>query len=415
MSDTRARNRLLFMSLFMPCVFSTLGGNGASLLQLFAVDGVGVSPEALGGALGLGVVSVPLQLLAARFPARHTFRILKVGLVLLGACLAVVAASVVAGPQRGFAGPALLTAVVVAELITSCLYVPAWQPIVARSLDVGARAWVSGWGWSGGCLLKIAAVTSVGALLDAGHARLAAGALVACLFAALALAIGFLRTVERCPQAREPDARSATIGAAAELPTSLVIAASGLLMLASWPLFLVYARTHLVPEGNLGVWAALQTAGSVVAGLCWPRLARMRLLGVCAAASGGLVVAGLALALRPGVLGLAVMVVGSAMASWVHLALLETLHRQTRHASSVRVFTVADVVSSSSMQVGQLLAGWLIVRSGAATFGPVRFDGYLAATVGAAAVLAVFFGWRLVARTMVSGAGPSARRQRSIA
>lgn len=60
--------RFLVLSLTVPSTASALGVDGGVIFQILAVEDPELSPAAIGTALGLGVVSIPLQLWAARMP-----------------------------------------------------------------------------------------------------------------------------------------------------------------------------------------------------------------------------------------------------------------------------------------------------------------------------------------------------------
>jgi hypothetical protein len=124
------------------------------------------------------------------------------------------------------------------------------------------------------------------------------------------------------------------------------------------------------PSANLGVVGALQLAGSLIAALAWRPTGAgvMRRARVAAAA---LVAAGAALAVirvpvehRAAELAtLAITLVAAAALTTVRLALLELAHRSVDERSSVRAFTLLDVVASTSLQMGLLAGGLLVTAS----------------------------------------------------
>ena len=64
---------------------------------------------------------------------------------------------------------------------------------------------------------------------------------------------------------------------------------------------------------------------------------------------------------------LAVTFVSAAALTTVRLALLEVAHRSIDERSSVRAFTLLDVVASTSLQIGLLAGGLLVAASSSAS------------------------------------------------
>ncbi len=154
----------------------------------------------------------------------------------------------------------------------------------------------------------------------------------------------------------------------------LIFLVFALVGFGAWPLFLVYIHEVFWPSANLGVVGALQLAGSLVAALAWrPTGAGLMIRARVAAAA--LVAAGVALAVIPvpvehraaQVATLAITVVAAAALTTVRLALLEVAHRSIDERSSVRAFTLLDVVASTSLQIGLLAGGLLVAASSSAS------------------------------------------------
>jgi hypothetical protein len=143
----------------------------------------------------------------------------------------------------------------------------------------------------------------------------------------------------------------------------LIFIVFALVGFGAWPLFLVYVHEVFWPSANLGVVGALQLAGSLVAALAW-RPTGAGVMRRARLAAAALVAAGAALAVirvpvehRAAELAtLAITLVAAAALTTVRLALLEVAHRSVDERSSVRAFTLLDVVASTSLQIG-LLAG----------------------------------------------------------
>ena len=154
----------------------------------------------------------------------------------------------------------------------------------------------------------------------------------------------------------------------------LIFLVFALVGFGAWPLFLVYVHEVFWPSANLGVVGALQLAGALIAALAWrPTGAGVMVRARVAAAA--LVVAGIALSVIPAPVEhraaqsatLAVTFVSAAALTTVRLALLEVAHRSVDERSSVRAFTLLDVVASTSLQVGLLAGGLLVAASSSAS------------------------------------------------
>ncbi len=169
------------------------------------------------------------------------------------------------------------------------------------------------------------------------------------------------------PAASSPDKHRVPI------PMRWIYLVFALVGLASWPLLLLYVHLVLWPTANLGVVGALQVSGTLAASLAWRPTdlnvtARARAGGVALVAAGaGL--AGLRLPIETraemaAVLSLVVVVVVAAAATTtIRIALLELAHRSIDESSSVRVFTLLDVVGSTSLQLGLFVGGLLVASS----------------------------------------------------
>ena len=106
----------------------SIGVDGHPIFQILAVESLGLGPRAIGIALGLGTLSIPVQIWAARIPlsrARHNVRLFlwTMGLMALGTAALVA----VAEPGSWVAGLALVVAIA-AEISVSVLMATAWQP-----------------------------------------------------------------------------------------------------------------------------------------------------------------------------------------------------------------------------------------------------------------------------------------------
>jgi len=144
-----------------------------------------------------------------------------------------------------------------------------------------------------------------------------------------------------------------------------------LVNLGALPLLLVYVHDVLWPSANLGLVGALQLAGALIASLTWRPtadavLTRARIAG-CVLVGAAVTLASVRAPVvhRPAEVVTLIAVTAMAMAiTTIRIALLELAHRSIDERSSVRAFTLLDVVASTSVQVG-LLAGGLLVSASA--------------------------------------------------
>lgn len=129
------------------------------------------------------------------------------------------------------------------------------------------------------------------------------------------------------------------------------------------------------PAANLGAVGAIQTAAVVAAQLAWRTtegdLGRRAMVGVLLVFAGGVALLGVGKAADSSGEHATVLVVTVAMTfgmMYASLALLEMAHRLVRKQDGVvRIFTLIDVVDSSSLQVGLFVGGLLVSPSVRAT------------------------------------------------
>jgi hypothetical protein len=67
-SGSQSRWQFIAVALTMPALKSAVGIDGGAIFQILAAEDLGLDPRAIGIAFAMGVVSVPIQLLAARLP-----------------------------------------------------------------------------------------------------------------------------------------------------------------------------------------------------------------------------------------------------------------------------------------------------------------------------------------------------------
>ena len=386
-----ARGRLrpyLAVALLLPLLASTLGIDGGAVFQIVAVEELGLSAGAVGIAFGLGVLSVPVQLAAARMPlwrARSNLR----GFLAFGTAATLLLAVIVATTSvTSTLAPAALALTVVAEIALSVLYATAWQPLLAYGLTARDRQRVSSRGRATGATVLAVALVAFGLLPTAG--RVVFIVLVAGCSLAMVLAVGRFAAPPRPVRPRGPRAAE---GLELRLPTGVVpiLLALGAAGFAGWPLFLIYSRQVLWPAANLGLVGAVQLAGSLGAAFAWTATTGSRLLRRARLAAGGVVVTSAALLLvrapvdEPAEAAAVLLFLLVAAASWstLLLALLELAHGRVTDDTSVRTLTIFDVVGSTSFQAGLLAAGFLVEASDHAR----RVDAYRLSLVLASLVL----------------------------
>jgi len=362
----RSIRRFVPVTLAMPVLGSALGIDGGAIFQIFASDDLGLGPTAIGVAFGLGVVSVPVQIWAARMPLWRARRNLRTFLVAAAVQTWVLAVLVARGSGSGVAGLALAVTVV-AEVSLSVLYATAWQPLMSYTLSSVERQQLNTRIRAGGGGLAAISVLVFATLGQTARV----GFLFMIGFVALWLAVSLRsiaapsrRALNSIPTKSSPEKQ--------RVPTSmrviyLVLAFVGL---ASWPLLLLYVHLVLWPTANLGVVGALQVSGSLAASLAWlptdaDVTARARAGGVALVAAGaGLAALRLPIETHAEMLAvLALVVIAAAATTTIRIAMLELAHRSIDESSSVRAFTLLDVVGSTSVQLGLFVGGLLVAWS----------------------------------------------------
>ncbi len=367
----------------------SIGVDGHPIFQILAVESLGLGPRAIGVALGLGTLSIPVQIWAARIPlarARHNVRLFLVG---VGA-MALMTAGLIVGAEPGswVAGLALVIAIV-AEIAVSVLMAPAFQPLISYSLTPAQRPFMLGPAQALTGIVVLLTTALVGALDDRGRAMF----LVVLAVAAFVVA-GMLRVLPAPPAShRRPHVD--TVDGDAESVDQAVGSGSGqnddrrtirrlyhmmpALAVGSWPLLVTYAALTLWPDGNLGLLGAALAGGSVVASFLWrdPGSHLIPLIRaatvVAALCTIGLVLLDAPIESGPGTATLlALAAVGSASRAVTVTGVMELIHRRIDTTNSVRVMTMVDVIGSTSGQLNLFVAGFLIAAAGS---GPTPLAG----------------------------------------
>ncbi len=346
-----------------------VGVDGGAVFQILAIEELALDPRSVGIALGLGTLSIPLQLWAVRIPLEQARRNLRVHVVALG-MMAVITAALLwfAAPGSVVAGLALVIAVL-AEISVSVLYATSLQPLVSYSLSTAERQTMLGLGRATTGAVLLLSVLVFGQLGTGG--RTVFLGVLGLLSFALAWALHVLphpRTDRDDPSelGGEPKDAGASWAGFGRLFVALTASA-----LAGWPLLLTWVALVLWPTVNLGVLGAALSVGSIVSSALW-RDPGDRIFVVLRVAAVGTAVCSIGVAVIPrpidsfGLLGafaMALIVIGSASRSIVNIGLMELAHRRVDSRNSVRVMTMFDVIGSTSFQLGFFVAGFLIAAS----------------------------------------------------
>lgn len=371
-SDTaspRLLPRLLTLGAVAPVTALAVGVDGGAVFQILAIEELELDPRSVGIALGLGTLSIPLQLWAVRIPLERARRNLRLHVVALGVMSLITAALVwFAAPGSLVAGLALVIAVL-AEISVSVLYATSWQPLISYSLSTPERQTMLGLGRAATGAALLVSVLVFGQLGSGGRTVFLAGLGVLSFLLAWSLhVLPHPRTDRDAEPATEepPPGTDAPWDGFGRLFVALTASA-----LAGWPLLLTWVALVLWPTVNLGVLGAALSIGSIVSSALWRDPGDQIFLVVRVAAVGTAACSiGVALVPRPiesfGLWGAAVMglvVVGTASRSIVNIGLMELAHRRVDSRNSVRVMTMFDVIGSTSFQLGFFVAGFLIAAS----------------------------------------------------
>lgn len=358
----RARWRLVTVALSVPTIGCALGINGGDLFQMVALENLGLDARTIGIGLGLGVLSVPVQLWSARLGLTRARRRL-VWFLLIDAvlCWMLALVVVVARPSGGLATAALGLAVL-AEVGWSVLYATAWQPLLSLVLGAVGRQQVNAQGRAAAQGLMVAVLVGFGLASEATRV------LVLVVLGGLATVLAWV--VNGTPVEVPPASPEGAQGP--QLPAGMwpLLITAGLTNASAWPLFVTFAHDVLWPEVNLGIVATAQVAGTVLAGLLWratgPGLVRRARRAAMTSVGAAALLATLRAPVDSSTEGAAVVVVvgvAAAATATLLLAVMELVHRTVDHDRSVRSLTVYDVVVSTSFQVGLALAGLLVAAS----------------------------------------------------
>ena len=398
-TTTTSLNRFIPVTLFMPLFGAVLGIDGGPIFQILAIEDLELSPTAIGVAFGFGIVSVPIQLYAARIPLHRARRNTQLFLIIAAVqawILALLVALEVTGPLASTA----LVVTVTAEIALSVLFATAWQPLLSWSVNTTQRQRLNAT-WPAVARGLLAGLLVLFAALD-GPGRALFITAVGLLAATCALGLQRVPDPPRHVDAHTPTAHTPTahtnentsrVPLSKETRAILIVFAA--VNVGALPLWLVYLDTVLWPTANLGVVAGLQVAASMVALLAWRPTdgdVAMRALVASIVLLGAVTAIPLVgdtvdtPATQATILAITAAI--GAAGTTIRVAMLETAHRAVKPANSVRAFTILDVVASTSLQAGLLAGGFLIAASTTTTW-PI--DPYLIFVIASstAALIAV--------------------------
>ena len=164
--------------------------------------------------------------------------------------------------------------------------------------------------------------------------------------------------------------RSAKSATALAPATRIVLVVFAAINIGAIPLWLVYLNKVLWPTVNLGAIAAVQTLASVAALLAWKStdgdVTRRALIAAAVTLTAAASIVALDGPIGSSAQQAIVVAATAAMAggaTTARIAMVEATHRVVTPANTVRVFTLLDVVASTSLQAGLLVSGFLITAS----------------------------------------------------
>jgi hypothetical protein len=362
---------------------SATGGMNADLLQLFAHDVLGFTPAQIGLALSLMLVSIPVQLRApAIVRALGYRRSMRCGYVSSLVAVAALAA-LPALPDTWVRFTAFTAVVIAIEIIISCSWGAAWhawmrqitmsseRPHFIAAMRTASQSFYLG-------------VTTVFALV-VGAAVSAAEYQVLLVVVSLPLVLS-LFLLGRIPSpAVAPPADKGGVLAALRTglaspgtrPLFLIIGIELVLLVPVIPLYLTTVldmsastvATLLVVRGLVGIAATVPWA-SAIHRRGAPQVARACVV-LMAGASVLLALAGLSTLdsmATTAVVALAIMLSALGSAGYGS-AMIGLWYESVPEGSSVELFTLQDVLNSSRVQLGFLLAGGALGLLGDARWG----------------------------------------------
>lgn len=376
------------MALSTPTLGCALGIDGGDMFQMVALENLGLEARTIGIGLGLGVLSVPVQLWAARLRLAHARQRLVWFLLVDALFCWLLAAIVVVAHPGGALATAALGLAVLAEVSLSVLYATAWQPLLSLVLGSTGRQQVNAQAKAGARALMVAVLMGFGIASEGARVAILVG------LGGLAVVLAGI-TLRLRVEVPSPPAAATPSSPRRSLPQGVwpLCITAGLLTTSAWPLFVTFTHDVLWPDVNLGIVATAQVAGVVAGGVLWRATATGLLQRARRAAVASVGVTALLATLRApvdgaaeGIAVLGAVMLAAAATTTVGMALMELVHRTVDHDSSVRSLTVFDVVASTSFQAALAAAGVLVSVSVDSTWPVDPYRLYLVAASVAVAV-----------------------------
>lgn len=384
------------------------GGLGADLLQLYAAQVLGLSPRQVGFALGLLVVSIPAQLLAASRARRYTpRRVMRWGYcAILGCLLAFPWVQPLLAASRT-AGFALFVAVVLAvEIAMSCSWAIVWWAWMQDLVRPPHRGRFLGHMRFTTQTVSALALLSISLLFHSRVSYAGYNVLLTALVCYVLLALWlFGRIPDRRPTAPSQDGGPSQFSAdlralARNRPARTMLGVLLLTQLLAAPLLSTYLLDVIrLSPGTISRLLAIRTIVGVVAlrgcGPAIDRYGAKRVQLWTAAGAGASSLLWLAVRVSSAhrvtnnLLGwplvLLISVLSAAAMSGFGLAYLADLQDTIPPSIATTAFALQDIISSSVAQLAFLLAGLLIAAGGcgarAVSCAPALLDPYRALLV----------------------------------
>ncbi len=369
----------------LPLLGASLAVNGGAVFQIIAIEELGLTSRQVGLAVGLGAISIPFQIWATRIPLRLAHRNLRIFVFTMSA-MCLVMAWLITGPgSTTFVVTSVMVIAVLAELAVSVLFATSFQPLLSTTVDPRFRQRLNAQGRAAGGLLAIGFVIVVGWTSTSGRIGILIG--LAVVGAMLTPAISRLRQ----PAPGRELASSPRDRPVEDTGLRWIFAAIGISVIPAWPFFVTYAADAFWPSAHLGLIGAALVLGGLGAAALW-RPTVDGLLG--RARFGAIALLCCALALVPlktpltgaasEIAAFGVLIAAAAAGTVVRMSLLEMAHARANAFTSVAVLTRLDVIASTCMQLGFLVAGFLIELSVDSTW---VADPFQLSLIGAGALL----------------------------
>ncbi len=357
------RERLTYLAFVavLPLLGGVIGVDGGPVFQIIASQTLGLDAREVGLAVGLGALSIPVQVWAGRIPLRLAHRNLRL-FVWSMAIMCLVFAAMIVSDWRG---PSLVAGVialaVLAEIAVSVLFATSFQPLLSTTVSHAVRQRLNGPGRALGGILAVGLVALVSAVGSGNR-----GVIVA-LLAAVGLLLASAASLIRQPS----DPFQGRSGSTQRRPhvepqLRMAIIAIGVSVVPAWPFFVTYVGAVDGAGANVGQVGAAVIVGGLGAGAMW-RPTSTGLLRRARWAASVMLVGSLALIMldRPlngseRAVTVLIVLAASAAGTIVRLALLEVVHLYSSTEATVATLTMLDVIASTSMQMGFLAAGYLI-------------------------------------------------------